>query len=219
MPLQVPRFVLPMCLALAALMALAVDVPIARTFRDLNSSEIVHAYLGYFDVFEPFGQGLMGLIVVVALLHQLDPSRRWAIPRLVACTAASGVMADLLKLLIVRVRPHDFAFDGSVWSTFGPWLPGWDAGSSGQSFPSGHTATAVAMAAVLMWLYPNGRRLFLTLAVLVGCQRIECGAHYPSDVLFGAAAGCVAALCFLHVGCLPRWFDRWEAGWRRDPSC
>jgi membrane-associated phospholipid phosphatase len=205
-------------LALAGIAALAVDLPVAHTFRGWNSSETVHAYLGYFDVFEPFGQGLMGLLVVVAVLHQLDPSRRWAIPRVAACALAGGGLADLLKMLIVRVRPHDFAFDGSVWSTFGPCLPGLSAGSGGQSFPSGHTATAVAMAGALMWLHPNGRRLFLVLAMLVGCQRIECGAHYPSDVLFGAAVGCIAAQCFLHVGFLPRWFERRESAARHIQS-
>jgi membrane-associated phospholipid phosphatase len=217
MSLQASRWTLPICLVLAALAALAVDVPIARAFRLLNGSEPVHPWLSYFDVFEQFGHGLTGLIIVGALLHQLDPSRRWAIPRLVACTAAAGVLADVLKMLVVRVRPYDFTLQGSVWSTFGPWLPGWNAGSGGQSFPSGHTATAVAMAATLMWLYPQGWRLFLALAILVGCQRVVSGVHYPSDVLFGAAIGCTTAFCFLHVSFLPRCFQRWEARWLKDP--
>ena len=83
-----------------------------------------------------------------------------------------------------------------------------------QSFPSAHTATAAGLAAALIWLYPQGRLLFTLLAVLVGCQRIVSGAHFPSDVLVGAAAGCLVATFFLHVGRLPVWFDRWEAHWR-----
>ncbi len=220
MPARSSRFWLPLGLALAGSAALSVDLPIAHTLREWNHSETVHAYLDYFDVFEPFGQCLMGVLVVAALMHQLDASRRWAIPRLAACTAAGGLMADLLKMLLARTRPYDFAFDGSVWSTFGPWLPGWSAGSGGQSFPSGHTATAAALAAALMWLYPNGRRLFVALVILVGCQRIVSGAHFPSDVLFGAAAGCLMAQGFLQVGHLSQWFTRREAAWRtsRAPS-
>jgi len=84
-------------------------------------------------------------------------------------------IGDLLKLLLARVRPYAFTLDGSVWTTFGQWLPALSTGSEGQSFPSGHTATAVAMAGALIWLYPNGRYLFPLLAVLVGCQRIESG--------------------------------------------
>jgi membrane-associated phospholipid phosphatase len=46
--------------------------------------------------------------------------------------------------------------------------------------------------------------------MLVGCQRIVAGAHYPSDVLLGAAIGSFVAAVFLDFGRLARWFDRWE---------
>ena len=57
----------------------------------------VHAYLGYFDIFEPFGHGI-GVALVLVVLHQLDPARRWAIPRVAACALAAGGVADLLKM-------------------------------------------------------------------------------------------------------------------------
>jgi membrane-associated phospholipid phosphatase len=128
-----------------------------------------------------------------------------------ACAAAAGGTTDLLKLLIARIRPHDFSFDGSVWATFQQF-----PGSGGQSFPSGHTATAAGLAAGLIWLYPQGRLLFSLLTVLVGCQRIVSGAHYPSDVLVGAAVGCFVAQFILYVGRLPVSFDRWEKRWRSN---
>ncbi len=103
---------------------------------------------------------------------------------------------------------------GTVWSTFGHCFSALGVGSAGQSFPSAHTATAAGLAAALTWLYPQGRLLFPLLAILVGCQRIVCGAHYLSDVCIGAAAGCLVAQFFLRVGRLPAWFDRWEQGWR-----
>jgi membrane-associated phospholipid phosphatase len=208
------RFWLPTLLLLAAVAALAVDLPIARTFIQWNRQKPIHAYLGYLDIFEPFGHGLLGVSLVLFVVHQLDPSRRWAIPRVLACALTAGAITDLLKMLVVRVRPNDFAFDGSVWSTFGRWWPLLSAGSEGQSFASGHTATATALAAALVWLYPNGRVLFPLLAVLVGCQRIVSRAHYPSDVLTGAAMGCLVALFFLRVGGLPVWFARREEPWR-----
>ena len=206
-------FLLPAILAPAAAAALAVDMPVARAFRDWDQSRTIGAYLGYFDAFELFGHGL-GVLVLLFALHQLDAGRRWAIPRVLTCALAAGGLADLLKMLVLRIRPYECALGGSVWSTFGQWLPVWSAGSTGQSFPSAHTATAVGFAAALTWLYPQGRLLFLLLAVLVGCQRIVCGAHYPSDVLIGAAAGCLAAQFVLKVGRLPAWFTRWEGRWR-----
>lgn len=203
------RFLLPLALLLAAGAALSVDVPIARQFRIWDQPGPIHDYLGYLNVFEPFGHGL-GVLIVVFVLHQLDPSRRWAIPRVLACALAAGGTADLLKMFIPRIRPNDFTFDGPVWNTFEQF-----AGSGGQSFPSAHTATAAGLAAALIWLYPQGRLLFVLLTVLVGCQRIVSGAHYPSDVLAGAAAGCFVTLFLLHVGRFPKWFDRCESNWRR----
>ena len=204
---------MPVALVLAAAAALTVDLPIAQAFKSWNESPTIHACLGFFDTFELFGHGL-GVIVLVLVLHQLDPSRRWAIPRVLTCALGAGGVADLLKMLVLRTRPYECALDGTVWSTFGQWFSALGAGSTGQSFPSAHTATAVGFAAVLTWLYPRGGLLFPLLAVLAGCQRIVCGAHYPSDVLIGAAAGCVVAQFLLKAGPLPAWFDRREENWR-----
>jgi membrane-associated phospholipid phosphatase len=211
------RFLLP-GLLLAAAAALWIDVPVALAFKHVNtqhSAKAIRDYLGYLNVFEPFGHGL-GVALVLFALHQLDRGRRWAIPRVLACALAAGAIANLLKILLLRIRPNDLPadFTGTVWDTFGRWLPMLSGESGGQSFPSAHTAAAVGLAAALIWLYPNGRLLFTALAVLVGCQRIVAGAHYPSDVLVGAAAGCLAATLLLHVGWLPVWFDEWESRWR-----
>ena len=216
------RFVLPAVLLLAAAAALSVDLPIAMTFKQWNREnanlhgrdKVIHDYLGYFDVFETFGHGF-GVVLALVVLHQLDPARRWAMPRVLTAALAAGGAADLVKMLIMRSRPNDISADfvGSVWSTFGQWLPGLNADSGLQSFPSAHTATAAGLAAALTWLYPQGRRLFVALVVLVGCQRIISGAHFPSDVLIGAAVGCTASMFLLHVGPLPGRLERWEKSW------
>lgn len=209
-------FVVTAVLVLAAAPALGVDMVLARALQAARHSETVHGWLGLFDMFEMFGQPL-GAVVILAALYQLDHGRRWAIPRIVACALAAGGFADVLKMFILRTRPYECTtLSGAVWTTFGPWFPIFDAGSPGQSFPSAHTATAVGLAAALTWLYPQGRLLFALLAVLVGCQRIVCGAHYTSDVLIGAAAGCLMAQFFLHVGPIPKWFNQWEERWRRS---
>ena len=214
---------MPLLLALAAIAAFSVDLPVSMKLRHWNAkasaeyNEEVRGYLGYFDIFEPFGHGL-GVVLVLLMLHQLDPARRWAIPRVAACALAAGGAADLLKMIIMRTRPNDVPLDfaGSVWATFGDWLPLLSGQSGSQSFPSAHTATAAGLAAGLIWLYPQGRLLFTVLAALVGCQRIVSGAHFPSDVCAGAAAGLVAATFLLHLGRFPVWFARWESRWRGE---
>ena len=211
-----PYLMAAVLLVAAALPALAVDFPLSQwCLGDDFPGELRNL----FQTCEPFGDGLGGLVIAVAI-HQLDRARRWALPRVLTCSWGAGLAANGIKLLRERTRPRPFLrppkfdFQGDVWTTFGDWLPWTSAGYSGQSFPSAHAATAAGLAMALAWLYPNGRVLFLVLAVLAAGHRIESGAHFLSDVLCGAALGIIVATGCLKTGWLPKWFDRLEARWR-----
>jgi membrane-associated phospholipid phosphatase len=67
-----------------------------------------------------------------------------------------------------------------------------------HSFPSGHTATACALAWCLSRMYPNGRFVFWSFATMVACQRLFAQAHYLSDTLAGALIGVLVAAL---IGC------------------
>jgi membrane-associated phospholipid phosphatase len=48
------------------------------------------------------------------------------------------------------------------------------------------------------------------LAVVAMLQRVECGAHFPSDTLAGAAVGSLVAALICDPRLFGRWFERWE---------
>jgi len=81
-----------------------------------------------------------------------------------------------------KVLPHD------TFYIIGPAL-------KRHAFPSGHTATAAALAGVLaIGLKNRGLQLsLLGAAVLVGLSRIGVGVHWPTDVLAGLALGWLSA--------------------------
>lgn len=65
------------------------------------------------------------------------------------------------------------------------------------SFPSGHTLHAVTFTTVMLAHYPALAPVLVPFTVLVAISRIALGLHYPSDVIAGAAIGCLVAVLTL----------------------
>lgn len=99
-------------------------------------------------------------------------------------------VVQIVKLTVDRPRP---AVNGAMTEAHGP------------SFPSAHSATAVALYATLSLLAAHRCQGWRRAAVLatggalvagVGISRIQLGAHYPIDVLAGWLTGAVLVLAF-----------------------
>jgi membrane-associated phospholipid phosphatase len=149
-----------------------------------------------FDNVEPFGH-LVGVVIASALVLLLG-QKQWKAGLSLLCAGLfGGLAANCGKLLLGRVRPRNFEFATlDSHATITSWMPFLSGTSGSQSFPSAHTATAVAMAVFLGSLYPRARWLFFVMTLLVMGHRLHSGAHYPSDILTGAALGwCVALVC------------------------
>jgi len=132
-----------------------------------------------------YGQSLCTPIAAI-LVFQLDnslspiPLRRAII--LIAGVLAASIIAMLMKRLLGRVRPgreHAGRFMG----------PSFKHANYRESFPSSHSACAVALSVLLSLWYPAAAPTFWGLAVGCAVLRYVLDAHWPSDVLGGIALG------------------------------
>lgn len=160
---------------------------------------------------EVFGYGWTALFVMITAA-QID-QRGWrVVPRLFVTFASVGIAANICKVFFVaRWRPNATFQPEHIRESFAQWLPWFDRAALPapwnrelMSFPSGHTATAVALALSLSILYPRGTVWFCVLAFIAAFQRIESRAHYLSDTLAGAAVACFVVALLLHS----RWLER-----------
>ena len=125
---------------------------------------------------------------------------RLAFPRIAAAALGGGIVVQIIKSFVPRVRPRvaELADFASSLATFGEPASGtsvsrYDLGS----FPSGHAAVAAGFATALCWRYPHATPLFCLLATSAALQRVASSAHYPSDIAFGAAVGLLVAATVL----------------------
>lgn len=119
-----------------------------------------------------------------------------------AAVGGTGLLTNLLKRLFGRGRPTVYdefgAFD--FRHIFNDW--------TFQSFPSGHSTTAMATAIVIGFLAPRFFRLFLIIAVVTGISRVVVGDHYPTDVLAGFAVGCIGTYAIRNYFARRKWLFR-----------
>ena len=184
------------------MLSLMGDIQVAR-IMDLNPIPKEIGRILRFSEIGGHGTGAAMVLVGVIACSQFRWRRsgeRMRALRLIAGTYLGGLIVDLFKLIIHRVRPSKAILESanSFFDTFGRQLL--DSGSHGHSalmsFPSGHAAVAAGLAASLWWYLPTGRPAFVALAILASLQRVATNNHYVSDICIGAALGLVGAwLC------------------------
>jgi membrane-associated phospholipid phosphatase len=202
---------LALVLSVLGVAALAVDVPIATWVHEGYVPRALQKLCG---LSEAMGHGI-GVAMIALLIAVLDPPSRYRLPRIMTAALGAGLAANVLKLVVARTRPNHFEWEGTGVDSFGQWFPLSANPSWNQGFPSSHAATAAGLAIVLAVVYPRGRVVFVCIAVLAGMQRVLEEAHFSSDVLWGAAVGCLVAPLCVYTGKLAHAFDRLEA-WLSD---
>ena len=121
--------------------------------------------------------------VAALLVWQLDPKAGWQRPvTIVAAVLATSISCAILKRLLGRVRPgreHAGQFLG----------PSLRHSNHRESFPSSHSACAVALSTSLVFFYPQAAITLWALAIICAALRYLLDAHWPSDILAGSALG------------------------------
>ncbi|MEV4936855.1 phosphatase PAP2 family protein [Streptomyces zaomyceticus] len=130
--------------------------------------------------------------VAAALALVPGRPRRAALAGVGAVAVASATANLLGKRLVRRQRPDREAARVVV----GRHVPMPDS----ASFPSGHTASAVAFATAAGVVLPPAAVPLQILAMAVGYSRVHTGVHYPGDVAAGAVLGIASAAASLVVG-------------------
>lgn len=125
--------------------------------------------------------------LAVAGLLALRPgqTRRAAVRGCTAVALASATANLVGKQIVPRPRPNRAA--AHVAPRRQVPMP------KSASFPSGHTASAVAFAAAASTALPSATAPLGLLACTVGYSRVHTGVHYPGDVAAGALIGLASA--------------------------
>jgi membrane-associated phospholipid phosphatase len=137
--------------------------------------------------------GHIGVTVAIACALCVWHPWRWrAGAYLIASGLAGAAMYAVIKWSVGRIRPFK-GVDAFDWQPFGGGMHGLFIGVPNATFPSGHATLVFLTAACLRRLYPRWGPVLYGVAVLVGLSRVIRGAHYPSDVVAGAALGVLTA--------------------------
>ena len=94
----------------------------------------------------------------------------------------AGAALEVVKLFIERARPEEVLGAQVQLSHGRSW-------AHLASYPSGHLIVTAAMATAAATAVPALRLPLLAYVVLVGITRVTFGAHFPLDVVVGAALG------------------------------
>jgi hypothetical protein len=166
---------------------LATGVILASTLFDKPESDAAGDNSNSFDEFakkaEPFGErySLATLLGFYSVGKLTDSPREIAVGEDgLTASIISSLVTGTLKVAVGRARPSSTS-DRDVFHPFG----------GDQSFPSGHTTEAFAVASVISAHYdsPWVDTAAYSIAGLVGYARHEHNAHWTSDIVAGAIIG------------------------------
>ena len=157
------------------------EIAVLRRIHELLGCAVLDRVLGALTHLGDGGAFWIALCVLMLIFRR---TRRAGL-----CMACAMLMCLLCGNLILKpliARPRPFVFDNTITLIISP--PG------EFSFPSGHSMNGFAAALSLRLYHRRAENAALILAGIIAFSRLYLMVHYPTDVLCGAAVGCIAAL-------------------------
>jgi membrane-associated phospholipid phosphatase len=160
------------------------DVAVAQAAAEVRHTPVVKALGALSEVGDQPPLLALSAAVFAGGLWLSDRRMIRAGVRMFAAVLVASAVKDVVKRSVARTRPHMMLDEGHYeMKAGGPYEGKWN------SFPSGHTAGAVAVARALAREYPGARTAAYGSAAAIAAAQIPRCAHYPSDVGAGAIVG------------------------------
>ena len=146
----------------------------------------------FFIVYTNFGDGIFAILLALVYFFVLKKRKLGVV--LLLAFASTGIFAQIIKPLLHSPRPLVY-FQPQHFPFFIDSI----IHAGNNSFPSGHTVTAFAIATVLAFYTTNKMQyvLLLLAAALVAFSRVYLSQHFLLDVLAGSFIGLLGG-----IGCV-----------------
>jgi len=152
------------------------DIYLLTFFMDNLRSEVLDNVMPFISALGNFG--IIWIVIALFLIRQKQ-YRTVGITVLTALLLC-GLIGNLgLKPLIARLRPEGIPPEIALL------IPQ----PTDYSFPSGHTMSSFASAAVMLWHNKRAGCYTLLAATLMAYSRLYLCLHYPTDILGGIVLG------------------------------
>lgn len=138
-----------------------------------------------------------GLICILAATILLALRKKKKAMTVALAYIYSGLLIQTAKRIFHMPRPKYF-FEQTLFQ-YSHFVEGVNMHDQ-NSFPSGHTASAFALATVLVLVFKKKKisSYCLFFAFLIGYSRIYLAQHFLIDVIFGAITGIICAIVSYH---------------------
>lgn len=160
------------------------DVKVVQAAAEVQDTPPIRALAALAEVGDQPPMLVLSALVAAAGLWRGDRRLARAGIRMIAAEVVATLAKDAIKRSVARTRPEMLIEEGRYeMKRGGPYEGKWN------SFPSGHTAGAVAVSRALVREYPEARLPAYAAAATIAAAQVPACNHYPSDIGAGAVVG------------------------------